>query len=143
MLERILDGHHPFPRYEQCRDCCMDYELTGIDCGEIGIAISLTRWLDFGAGLCPDDPKWENHVSWVGGYRPYLRGHVRGSIRESFEGARGESLENLKSANVGIWSSWLGREKVSSVNQAVWLQRDRDNDSNWWTLAKYMSGLEG
>ncbi|CAG8952706.1 hypothetical protein HYFRA_00008950 [Hymenoscyphus fraxineus] len=62
-LKNILVGLDPLPENGQCRECSLDYEVIGVDCGEMGITIFFTRWLDFGTGISPYEHKWLEHIS--------------------------------------------------------------------------------
>ncbi|CAG8981068.1 hypothetical protein HYALB_00013252 [Hymenoscyphus albidus] len=138
-LKNILVALDPLPENGQCRECSLDYEVIGVDCGEMGITIFFTRWLDFGSGISPYDRKWLEHISGVerrSRRSQYAQTHVLGSIRQSFDGAPGESLVDLRKANVRRWFSWLAREQKNIGDNNIWVQAPFCGyDSKWWRLA--------
>ncbi|KAL4964522.1 uncharacterized protein BDV14DRAFT_200806 [Aspergillus stella-maris] len=48
------DSHHLL-----CMECFIEYRIDFQRCGSEGDAIVVTKWLDLGAGLNPDDPEWK------------------------------------------------------------------------------------
>lgn len=45
-----------------CKRCNTDYELQLVECGQDGLALVITRWINLGSGLSPDDPQWKVHT---------------------------------------------------------------------------------
>jgi hypothetical protein len=51
----------PSGPFHRCRICNVQFRLDRYDFGQEGIAVVVTKWLDLGAGLSPEDPKWNAH----------------------------------------------------------------------------------
>jgi hypothetical protein len=59
--EESLPGMH-YGRFQRCPTCNVQFRLDRYDFGDEGITVVVTKWLDLGAGLSPEDPKWKAHA---------------------------------------------------------------------------------
>ena len=88
-----------YTKTEQCQECHMDFVLDGLDFGDSGVALFVTRWVNLGAGRDMADPKWIHHHC-----HPKRGGvhttHLLGSIRADFEGQGGNSVEEFTADNI-------------------------------------------
>ncbi|PSS22958.1 hypothetical protein M430DRAFT_16902 [Amorphotheca resinae ATCC 22711] len=131
------------PRTPRCNKCLMDYSLETLDLGGKGVAVGATKWLDFGAGITPKDPKWLRHLDTSKDCYPSRAprrskpesSHVHGSIKTRFESQDGMSLEELTALNI---SRLFSDRQCKSVTQApdgmVWKWRTPLKSSWWWDL---------
>jgi len=46
---------------KQCDNCPLEYRIDLQECGELGTAVIITKWLDLGEGRTFLDPKWYSH----------------------------------------------------------------------------------
>lgn len=49
----------------QCSVCGVEFEIALWDCGKDGKAVIITEWLDLGAGMDIQDPKWKKKTDFV------------------------------------------------------------------------------
>jgi hypothetical protein len=86
---------------KQCNYCPTEYQIDLQECGQLGVAVVITRWLDLGEGQTFMDSKWwsrlstsyTNHHVFAGAggiYKKRLRDRApmpfeAGSIHTSFE----------------------------------------------------------
>lgn len=130
MVKSYIAGKEPTDCHiaATCKNCNTDYELQLVGCGQDDLAIVITRWINLGPGLSPDDPQWKVHV-----FRP--RGWKRLSLdtiisytsaRHSFETtvAKKWSAEALSSYNL----SFLRARKYKAVMENTTFPGDP------WTL---------
>ncbi|KAJ6020948.1 hypothetical protein N7540_006452 [Penicillium herquei] len=45
----------------KCTDCSMEYEIQVREADTNDVTLTITRWIDLGPGLSPDDPQWRTH----------------------------------------------------------------------------------
>jgi hypothetical protein len=48
---------------KQCEHCPTEYQIDLQECGQLGVAAVITKWLDLGEGFTLLDPKWWSHLS--------------------------------------------------------------------------------
>lgn len=48
---------------KQCEHCPTEYQIDLQECGPLGVAALITKWLDLGEGFILFDPKWWSHLS--------------------------------------------------------------------------------
>jgi hypothetical protein len=75
---------------KQCCHCPTEYQVYLQECGQRGVLVVITKWLDLGEGRIWTDFKWRSHLANMEAYRTgtadmatYLR--EPSSIRNSFE----------------------------------------------------------
>ncbi|TEY84098.1 hypothetical protein BOTCAL_0021g00200 [Botryotinia calthae] len=80
----------------QCSCCWTDFVVRLKHCGERGIAVIITRWIDLGAGLDPENSKWHYHIRRRKGQR---HKYCPVDIQKAFEDQEGLSMDELTSGN--------------------------------------------
>jgi hypothetical protein len=106
------------PNIYQCSFCCTDFQLEVVDCDRKGIALVITRWLDLGSGLDPDDPKWRRHL-YIYGYGCLVTQPV-GVLRSHFEQKSEVSLDALTRRNESLLKSyWFRGRMILEGNKAM------------------------
>lgn len=92
-----------------CRLCRVHFQVEMCDLGEDGKAVVVTKWLDTGAGLTPDDPNWQI-FGYVGLNSPHGHPEAKG-VDSRFEDLPGLSKQSLLSLN----ASYLRRRRYEKV----------------------------
>ena len=105
----------------QCRKCYMDFTIDAIDFAERGIAVLVTRWINLGAGLHPEDAKWQSHLHISMPKGVVHQPHPLGRIRASFERQEGKSMEELTADNLrNLFSRREHRLVTRGSDELVW-----------------------
>lgn len=101
LVESLHHGESSFAN--TCHKCNLSVQIEIVDFGS-KTALIMTRWVNLGSGLTPNDPMWRNHVDFCIGPRPELDGdeHIlmTRSPRLSFEDIAPQPLEDLRSRNL-------------------------------------------
>ena len=110
-------GDAALPSTHYCDWCGTYFCIDLCKCGE-DLAFTITRWINLGAGLTPDDPNWAKHslgeVDSVEHRSDNLRTVPRGNItnaRSYFEDA---SLQRLRDCNISYLKNQRYREVMQS-----------------------------
>ena len=80
----------------RCRQCSTEYQIQLRMLGEEGLALVITKWLDLGLGLTPNDIKWRYLRD---EYRKEAISELPGNIRQRFENESELSQDALSSRN--------------------------------------------
>jgi hypothetical protein len=108
------------PNIYQCSICGIDYQIEVVDCDSKGTALIITKWLDLGSGLDPNDPGWKRHFF---GYSFRLENEATksdGTLRSQFEQKSAVSLDALTHRNASLLKSYESSSKtVSEGNKAT------------------------
>lgn len=110
-----------FPSYSNnCKQCNTDYQLELHFLGQNDLALVITRWLNLGAGLTPEDPQWRVHgYSWPPKCMTAEYYATVTSPRMLFEASlpKRSSVETLCSYNLSLLK---GRNYRIMMNQDWW-----------------------
>lgn len=100
-----------------CPVCETDYQLEMRRLNGNKLALVITKWLDIGAGLSPEDPKWRRHSELVmsGELRPQTIA-PSGEVKRLFEKESGRSLDSL-----------------TRINELYLLDNRFKETLDWWT----------
>ncbi|KAM0183341.1 hypothetical protein ACHAPC_006611 [Botrytis cinerea] len=79
----------------QCNCCWTDFVVRLKHCGERGIAVIITRWINLGTGLNPEDLKWHYYIRRKGQRDKYRSVDVQ----KAFEDQEGSSMDELTAGN--------------------------------------------
>lgn len=114
---------------DRCRHCETDYKIEVKEYDDNSLALVITKWMDIGSGLTPDDPRWRSklpsYIFALNSDAPDAFGLV-GYSRSRFENAPGgQSEETLLSRNL----SYLSGKKYKA-------EMDRLNDFTWFLQAE-------
>jgi hypothetical protein len=108
------------PNIYQCSVCGIDYQIEVVDCDSKGTALIITKWLDLGSGLNPNDPRWKRHSF---GYSFRLENDATksdGTLRSQFEQKSAVSLDALTHRNASLLRSYEPSSKtISEGNKAT------------------------
>ena len=96
----------------RCRQCGTEYQIQLRMLGEEGLALVITKWLDLGLGLTPNDIKWR-----------YLRAEYR-------KEAISELPENIRRRFESV--SALSQDALSSRNASYLLEDRFMKVMDWW-----------
>ncbi|TGO59658.1 hypothetical protein BCON_0042g00250 [Botryotinia convoluta] len=95
MVSELVRNKLSHTRTLQCPHCWMDFVIHLKRCGERGIAVVITRWINLGAGIDPKDWKWQCHI----GSKGLRHKQPPINIRKAFEDQEGLSVEEFNSGN--------------------------------------------
>ncbi|KAJ5463913.1 F-box domain-containing protein [Penicillium sp. IBT 31633x] len=113
-----------FPSYfNTCSSCNTDYQVELHRLGQNGLALVITRWLNLGAGLTPEDPQWRVHThSWPPKCMNTKDVATLTSPRMLFEASlpKKSSVEALRSYNL----SMLKDHNYRTMMNQEWWPRD-------------------
>jgi hypothetical protein len=118
----------------QCHICHMDFAVDAFDFGGKGTAIAVTRWINLGSGLAPEDLNWQSHVKPNPcHYMQTLQPSPKGSIRADFERQSGQPYAALTADNsFKLFSTRERKPKTIGADGLVWRWHSRG--SLWWYL---------
>lgn len=92
----------------RCRQCSTEYQIKLRMLGDEGLALVITKWLDLGQGLTPNDIKWR-YLGFE--YREKAISELPGKIRQRFESESELSQDELLSRN----ASYLTGDRFMKV----------------------------
>lgn len=103
MVESYHKGHNPEPTTGTCEQCNTDFQINIRPCGNDS-AVVITRWIDLGSGISPDDFQWKVHSELLlssGCIEYVVKGDPKpGSPRTRFEaGSEDHSVKALLERN--------------------------------------------
>lgn len=107
---RTVSESQGHPDVLKCRHCNTDFEVAIKELGEQGLALVITKWLDLGSGLTPEDTRWRFHLPRLTDPEIGKAGQA-GDIRLRFESELGLSQDSLSSQN----ASYLIDKRYMSV----------------------------
>lgn len=61
-LESYRFGATTTPELRRCRYCDTDFKFDIKEHGDDGLALVITKWVDLGSGITPDDTRWKCHM---------------------------------------------------------------------------------
>ncbi|KAJ5608522.1 hypothetical protein N7537_005141 [Penicillium hordei] len=105
-MQDIPLNKYPARQYSTCDQCNTDYEVQlFVNPSDGRITVVMTRWINLGAGLSPDDLLWRINAGrmwgeselWTSGLGD---GYVDWSPRRTFEALANTSLEHLTAHNL-------------------------------------------
>ncbi|CAG8908261.1 unnamed protein product [Penicillium egyptiacum] len=100
MLSTYVPGNSTLLLRSSCDKCKTDFDLELREDGD-DLALILTRWINLGPGLSPNDPQWKAHSRTLGYMEPdTVELDMAVSPRVSFETACDISKETLRSRNL-------------------------------------------
>ncbi|TGO80648.1 hypothetical protein BELL_0003g00150 [Botrytis elliptica] len=116
MVAGLVGNGGSLIRTVQCHHCWMDFGIRRKYFGEAGTAFIITRWINLGAGLDPEDRKWQGHIG-----RKGLRSRQRlVNIRKTFEDQEGSSMEEFTSDNQQkLLSEWRSKYSNSGADDVA------------------------
>ncbi|CAI7642561.1 unnamed protein product [Penicillium glandicola] len=114
-MQDIALDRHPAHLYSNCEDCNTDYEIELFGNQPNGhLTVAMTRYINLGPGLSPDDPRWKVHTS-PGWDEPEVckldSEYMNSSPRFTFNALTDTSLEDLTSRNL----SYLEDERYRNM----------------------------
>jgi hypothetical protein len=95
--------------------CNTDFRIEVCEYGSY-LALVLTKWIDLGPGLTPDDPQWKVHCREDRAVTLDPKDRA-GSPRVSFENASPQSLGELLSRNLSYLKDQRYREVMHQLSQ--------------------------
>ncbi|KAF5873389.1 putative f-box domain protein [Botrytis fragariae] len=95
MVSELVRSTSSRTRTAQCHQCWMDLGIRRKHCGDAGTAIIITKWINLGAGLDPNDGKWQSHI----GRKGLRHKQPLVNIQKAFEDQEGLSMEEFTSGN--------------------------------------------
>ena len=120
LMDTYRRGDDASSHLHRCPECGVDYKLALREY-DGKLALVITKWLDFGSGLSPNDPRWNTH------YRRSCQGNMPvsaspiGSTRWRFETASGRgSEEDLLNRNISYLSGNRFRVDMDKFNVLMW-----------------------
>ncbi|EAW10947.1 F-box domain protein [Aspergillus clavatus NRRL 1] len=110
------------PQTFHCPSCDTTYQVEVRTCGDDGVAVVVTKWLDLGAGLDPQDHDWTRHIF---GDRLDRRAAMHAlpeeSVRTRFERSSAVSREDLTRRNSGLLEGRAYTRKMDHWFDHVWV----------------------
>lgn len=107
-VEAYRSGKDSLPSRKTCDECNTDYQLELREHGKFDLVLILTRWVNVGPGLRPDDPRWKFHSQYA--QFPYDFAldseHRVSSPRVMFEDAAETPFGNMRSRNLTYLTDW-------------------------------------
>ncbi|KAL1986327.1 hypothetical protein VTN96DRAFT_9565 [Rasamsonia emersonii] len=114
----------------KCHFCNIDFQIT-IREYDGGLAMVVTKWLDLGSGLTPDDTRWRVHCGRDWHVEP---GALReaGTLRQRFENEFGPSQDLLSHQNESYLSGQNFKKTMNRWGRRWILQGGRRLRSGRW-----------
>lgn len=112
--------------YGRCPECNTSYKLELRELDQANICLVVTRWLDLGPGLNPNDVRWKTHVDYSCG----LNGHAHELIdsrqrfeNDSVQAADSFSEEAAYRRNVSLLQDQKYRRAMTPITTQKWVMR--------------------
>lgn len=105
-MQDIPLGKYPARHYSTCDECNTDYEVQlFVNPSNGRITVVMTRWINLGPGLSPNDLLWKINAERMWGESEFWAsglgyGYVDWSPRRTFEALTNTSLEHLTARNL-------------------------------------------
>ncbi|KAI9874312.1 MAG: hypothetical protein M1830_009893 [Pleopsidium flavum] len=129
-ISRLIESKLEPPRTEfecrvrpdvlKCRFCNTDFQVEIKDCGDEGLALVVTKWLDLGSGLTPMDTRWRVHLARDKAAEIGALGEA-GDVRLRFESERGLSQDSLSCQNASYLIAKRFMSEMDHLINRTWI----------------------
>ncbi|KAJ5426544.1 hypothetical protein N7465_001614 [Penicillium sp. CMV-2018d] len=122
-MQDIPLNKYPAREYSTCDQCNTDYEVQLFVHPSNGrISIVMTRWINLGAGLSPDDCRWKINAGCTWGESELWtldlgKGYADWSPRRTFEALTNTSLGDLTARNLSYLENERYQTEMVSVSR--------------------------
>ncbi|KAJ5819621.1 hypothetical protein N7474_005212 [Penicillium riverlandense] len=115
--------------YGRCPTCNTSYKLELRELDQANICLVVTRWLDLGPGLNPNDVQWKTHVDYsrgMDGDTPDLIDSRQRFEDDSMQAADSFSEEAAYRRNVSLLQNQEYRRVMTPITTQRWIMRSRE-----------------
>ncbi|KKA23813.1 F-box domain-containing protein [Rasamsonia emersonii CBS 393.64] len=141
VVSRIVESRSP--EIFKCRYCNIDYQLEIKEYPDDRSALVITKWLDLGSGLTPNDPRWRVHIG-MGRHAELGASSEAGDVRRRFENGQGLSQDALSCQNESYVMTPNDRSGILDCwGKDIWIQQagkrlTQSSDEPYTTLLRKM-----
>jgi hypothetical protein len=109
------------PQTFHCPPCDTTFQVEVRTCGDEGVAVVVTKWLDLGAGLDPYDEHWRRHIFTAMHEMKEVVPPPEQNVRTRFERASAVSLEELTRRNSSLLERRTYTRRMDHWFDDVWV----------------------
>lgn len=109
------------PETFHCSPCDTTYQVEVRTCGDEGVAVVVTKWLDLGAGLDPHDDRWRRYILTERHEMKEIVPPSQESTRTRFERDSCVSLEELSRRNSSLLEKRAYTRSMDHWFDNVWV----------------------